>query len=104
MIAVERYRRSNNRWPDALTDLVPAYLPKVPLDPFDGTLLRYHRFDDGVVIYSVGPDGQDNGGKLDKNPTKEGTDQGVRLWDVPKRRQPPKPPKQTDREPGHEGD
>jgi hypothetical protein len=95
MIAVERYRQANNRWPDTLTDLVPTLLPQVPLDPFDGAPLRYRRLDDGVVIYSVGPDGTDNGGKLDKNPTKEGTDLGLRLWDVPQRRQPPKPPEQT---------
>jgi hypothetical protein len=60
--------------------------------------------DDGVVIYSVGADGKDNGGKLDKNPTKDGTDRGFRLWDVPKRRQPPKPPKPLAGHPGHERD
>ena len=104
MVALERYRRANRRWPESLNDLVPTYLPNVPLDPFSGTSLRYRRLDDGVVIYSVGPDGQDNGGNLDKNPTKEGTDLGFRLWDVPKRRQPPKPPKQPDGEPSHERD
>jgi hypothetical protein len=48
--------------------------------------------DDGVVIYSIGPDGKDNGGKLGKDPTKEGSDLGLRLWDISQRRQPPKPP------------
>jgi hypothetical protein len=102
MVAVERYRRATNRWPDALIDLVPAYLPSVPLDPFAGTPLHYRRLDDGVVIYSFGPDGKDNGGNLDepdepfelihrwKKATDEGTDLGFRLWDVPQRRQLPK--------------
>jgi hypothetical protein len=47
--------------------------------------------DNGVVIYSIGPDRQDNGGTLDNNPHKVGTDVGFRLWSVPQRRQPPKP-------------
>src|SRR5207248_5771811 len=92
MIAVERYRRVNNRWPDTLTDLVPTFLPNMPLDPFDGKPLRYRRLDDGVVIYSISSDGKDNGGKFDKDPAKAGSDLGVRLWDVPQCRQPPKPP------------
>jgi hypothetical protein len=89
MVAVERYRRANNCWPDNLMDLVPQFLSKVPLDPFDATLLRYRRLDDGVVVYSIGPDGEDNGGTFDKDPNKQGTDVGFRLWDVPRRRQPP---------------
>jgi hypothetical protein len=92
MIAVEHYRRANNRWPGSLTDLVPAHLQEVPLDPYDGAPLRYRRFDEGVVVYSVGPDGQDNGGMLDKVATTAGTDLGFRLWDVQGRRQPPNPP------------
>jgi hypothetical protein len=89
LVAVERYRRAKNRWPDGLSQLVPAYLLKVPLDPFAGNPLRYRSVDDGIVIYSVGPDGEDNGGKFDRDLMKPGTDLGFRLWDVPKRRQPP---------------
>jgi hypothetical protein len=104
MVAVERFRRANQRWPRALRELVPGYLSQVPLDPFDAAPLRYARREDGVVIYSIGPDGQDNGGTLDKNPHKVGADVGFRLWNVPQRRQPPKPPKQSDGGPSHERD
>jgi hypothetical protein len=89
MVAIERYRRAKKRWPDMLTDLVPAYLSNVPLDPFDGAPIRYRPLNDGVAIYSVGLDGNDDGGKLDRNPMKQGTDLGVRLWDVSQRRQLP---------------
>jgi hypothetical protein len=42
----------------------------------------------------VGPDGKDNGGKIDPQmPHREGADLGFRLWEVAKRRQPPQPPK-----------
>jgi hypothetical protein len=91
IVAVERYRLANKRWPDSLISLVPAYLPRMLLDPYTGEPLRYRRLDDGVVIYSVGRDGQDNGGKL-ADATEIETDLGFRLWDVPQRRQPPKSP------------
>jgi hypothetical protein len=92
--AAERYRLAQNRWPDSPDALVSAgYLSAVPTDPYDGKPLRWRRLDDGVVIYSIGPDGEDNGGKLDRNnPTAAGTDLGFRLWDVSRHRQPPPPP------------
>lgn len=89
-LAAERYRLAKGRWPPALADLVPDYLAQVPNDPYDGQPLRLRRLDDGLVIYSVGPDLADNGGTLDrKNPIAKGTDLGFRLWDVPRRWQPP---------------
>jgi hypothetical protein len=88
-LAVERYRLKHQRWPDSPSSLVPDYLEEVPTDPHDGNHLRYRRLADGVVIYSVGPDQQDNGGNLTRNPTAPGTDIGFRLWNVDKRRQPP---------------
>jgi hypothetical protein len=91
-LAVERYRQARGDWPASLDKLVPGYLAFVPLDPLDGKPLRYRRLADGVVVYSVGPDREDNGGTLDRdNPTRAGTDLGYRLWDVKQRRQPPKP-------------
>jgi hypothetical protein len=94
-LACERYRRDHGGWPESIDKLCPKYLDAVPSDPFDGQPLRYHRLDDGVVIYSVGPDGADNGGKLDReHPNQPGADIGFRLWDVARRRQPPRPKEQ----------
>lgn len=91
-LAAERYRRDNGRWPATLEELVPTYLDRVPLDPFDGKPLRLGRFAEGIVIYSVGVDQVDNGGNLDlKNPQAKGSDLGFRLWDVKLRRQPARP-------------
>jgi hypothetical protein len=39
------------------------FLPAVPLDPFDGAPLRYKPLVKGYVVYSIGPDGHDDGGK-----------------------------------------
>jgi type II secretory pathway pseudopilin PulG len=62
-IAVEHYRLLQGRLPDNLSELTPQFLPNVPIDPFDGALLRYHRLANGYVIYSVDRDGHDDGGR-----------------------------------------
>jgi hypothetical protein len=90
-LAAERYRRAHGRWPEQLDDLTPELLPAVPLDPFDGRPLRCARLDDGLVLYSVGFDGKDDGGRLAANwASNQDGDLGFRLWDVPHRRQPPR--------------
>ena len=62
-LAIERYRLAKGTLPDALGELVPAYLEAVPKDPFDGEELRYRRLETGYVVYSIGEDGRDDGGK-----------------------------------------
>jgi hypothetical protein len=90
-LAVERYRQHGD-WPKSLAQLTPELLKEVPLDPFDGRPLRYRRLADGVVIWSVGLDGKDNGGRLYNGALDfEGKDLGFRLWDVRHRRRPPQP-------------
>jgi hypothetical protein len=90
-VAVERFRLQHGRWPQRLVELCPGFLKEVPVDPFAGQPLRFRRLDDGVVIYSVGLDGIDNGGNVQrhKSPDEPGTDLGFQLWDVEKRRQSP---------------
>ena len=68
-----------------MSTLTPS-LPSVPLDPLDGKPLRYHQYPEGVVVYSISTDGKDDGGKFDSlNTYREGTDLGIRLWNVDKR-------------------
>jgi hypothetical protein len=88
-VALERYRRDHGRWPDRLDALVPKYLALVPKDPQDGKPLRYKHRPDGVIVYWIGADGTDDGGKRDRlNWMAKGTDEGFQLWDVTRRRQP----------------
>lgn len=63
VLAIERYRLKKGDWPKTLTDLVPEYLQDVPEDPFDGVPLRYQRLDGGFIVYSVGWDRIDDGGR-----------------------------------------
>jgi hypothetical protein len=89
-LAAERYWLRHGAWPQTTAKLVPEFLPDLPLDPFDGQPLRYKRLPDGVVIYSVGADGIDDGGRISPTLMQQPmTDIGVRLWDVNRRRRPP---------------
>lgn len=59
-LAIARYRRRYGHLPARLADLVPLYLPAVPRDPFQpATALRW----DHGKLWSVGPDGTDDGGR-----------------------------------------
>lgn len=62
-LAVERYRLAFGELPDTLADLVPTYIEAVPKDPFDGDDLRYKKVKTGYVVYSIGEDKSDDGGK-----------------------------------------
>jgi len=68
-LGVQRYRLASGKFPDKLADLVPTYLQSVPEDPFDGNELRYKKLDTGFVVYSIGDDLSDDGGK-EKPPRK----------------------------------
>jgi hypothetical protein len=61
--ALQAYHADHGRYPGTLGELSPAYLSAVPNDPFAlNTPLRYTRNGTSYVLYSVGPDGIDNGG------------------------------------------
>lgn len=99
-LAAERFRREKNVWPDNIDQLCPQYLATVPLDPFDGKPLRYRRVQDGALAYSVGQGGVENGRNLDRQqPAQPGANIDFLLWDVSKRRQPPKPKSRKEEEP-----
>ena len=68
-LAVESYRETLGHLPDKLADLAPIYLNSVLTDPFDGQPLRYKKLAKGYVVYSVGEDGNDDGGDEKKDIT-----------------------------------
>jgi hypothetical protein len=53
-VALERYRRAHgNDYPDALSALVPEYLPAAPVDPFQGHILAYQKRGQGYILRSA---------------------------------------------------
>jgi hypothetical protein len=63
--ALAAYRADRGAYPDKLAALTPTYRAKLPQDPFGGFASAYHyrREGDGFLLYSVGMNGRDDGGK-----------------------------------------
>jgi hypothetical protein len=62
--ALERYRLTHGRFPESLDALVPQFIAKLPYDVITGLSLKYRRTTDGqFVLYSVGWNQKDDGGK-----------------------------------------
>lgn len=63
-LALERYRKAHDgQYPDSLAALVPDFMASVPLDPFDGKPLRFVKRPAGYIVYSPGPDRDDDQGR-----------------------------------------
>jgi hypothetical protein len=61
-VAVERYRHQYGKLPASLSDLCPAYINSLPLDPFTGKELLLSQDEQSYVVYSVGANRIDDGG------------------------------------------
>ncbi len=62
-LAIESFRLKNKKLPDSLEELIGDYFEEVPLDPFDSKQMRYKQLERGFVVYSIGEDLIDDGGK-----------------------------------------
>jgi hypothetical protein len=80
---LQAYRAVHGRFPAELEALVPLFLPRVPIDPWDGKPIKYrlteegetiqvHYFNrkpdtapaNGFILYSIGGDRLDQGGRV----------------------------------------
>lgn len=63
-LALHAYHAEHGRYPTTLAELTPSYLHAIPADPFalSGSP-QYQQKDDGYLLYSVGPNGTDDGGR-----------------------------------------
>lgn len=81
LLSLERYRTANGSYPSALAE---GRMPGCEFgdDPFSGKPLVYRRQGDGFVLYSIGEDLKDNGGKRPPkdNRSAPGTDL---VWAMP---------------------
>ena len=63
-LALRAYKLDHGADPLTLSALVPGYLQAVPADPFAlSGPLHYKHLGMKPLLYSVGPDGKDDGGK-----------------------------------------
>ena len=85
-IAATEFRVAHDSLPEKADSLVPDFLPCLPKDAFlDTSRIRYSSKDNGVAIYSVGPNGKDDGGpgpQMDNGQTKT-DDVGIFLRQAP---------------------
>jgi len=64
ILGVMRYQKETGRYPTDLNELVAAgYLNRLPIDPYSGGPLVYRRNDGGFLLYGLGPNLKDDGGK-----------------------------------------
>lgn len=85
-LALERFRNAQHRYPEKLDELVPQFLPALVNDPMDGQPYRYRRTPEGrYLIYSVGLNGKDDGGKtvLKEKSSAQDVTQGDWVWQYP---------------------
>ena len=61
--ALRAYHADHGAFPANMKALIPAYLKKMPPDPFAAEQkLKYQHSEKSYLLYSVGPDGNDDGG------------------------------------------
>ena len=84
-LALARYHSDHGAYPPALKELTPKYIEKLPPDPFAGGPFRYRRQGKGYLLYSVGSNRKDDGGRnkwldfaAEDDPDYEGDDIGIR--------------------------
>jgi hypothetical protein len=70
--ALAAWKLEKGKYPQRLSELVPAFFQTLPADPFSGTEFRYLVTPDAshYGIYSVGPDKTDDGAKVLYDPSK----------------------------------
>jgi len=88
VLALKRWRLEKGQYPMSLNELVMAgYLEQVPMDPYSDKRVIYKKTDDSFVLYSLGPDFDDDGGvenpKDSQKRRPEGPGDEV-FWPVPK--------------------
>lgn len=71
--ALRAYRLEHGSYPESLAPLAPRYLAHVPDDPFAlSSPVRYRRVKAAYVLYSLGPDGKEDGGTAIRDVSKTG--------------------------------
>ncbi|MCX8108236.1 MAG: hypothetical protein N3G20_05460, partial [Verrucomicrobiae bacterium] len=81
--ALERYYLSKGQYPESLSELVPGFISRIPVDPVNGAPLRYKSGDGkSYLLYSVGVDCTDDGGRrIPQNQRRKEIPSGDWVWE-----------------------
>jgi hypothetical protein len=77
--ALAVYRAKHGVYPKQLSDLTPDVQDQLTADPYGSGPFKYRQTDDGYLLYSVGKNGQDEGGSHGDQHIFE----GIPLYDLP---------------------
>ncbi len=81
-LALRTYRADHGEWPVELSELVPDYLGAIPHDPMSSQPFVYRPEEPEFVLYSLGFDGEDDGGRCGNLTQVPDTRRGNRGFDV----------------------
>jgi competence protein ComGC len=88
VLAIKRYREEKGQYPISLSELVAAgYIEQVPMDPYSDKRVIYKKTDDSFVLYSLGPDFDDDGGVENPEDSQKRRQEGPGdevFWPIPK--------------------
>jgi type II secretory pathway pseudopilin PulG len=82
-LALADYRDEHGKFPETLEALGPKFLERIPLDPMWGEPFVYKKTDAGCLLYGVGQNGQDDGGRT-MNEFDDADDLAIGLTIAPK--------------------
>ena len=69
VLGVLRYKKDRGRYPTGPDELVESgYISQLSRDFYSNGPMQYKITDDGFMLYSVGLNFEDNGGKMGTNP------------------------------------
>jgi hypothetical protein len=80
-LASQLHYRAHGRLPKKLEELTGGYFRDVPIDPYcpTGAPLHYRRDGDDAIVWSIGENGTDDGGDIDRIESYRNRDFGVRI-------------------------
>lgn len=83
-IALQAYKKKHGSYPDTLNPLVGSCITKLPDDPFalTGTFL-YKKSGKSYILYSIGPDTKDDGGRMIDSGIKSSNNSNERYFAKP---------------------
>jgi hypothetical protein len=81
--ALERYRLAHGEYPERLDALAPEFVSAPPHDVIGGEPYHYLRTKDNFVLYSVGWNEQDDGGRLGMKGRSSDLSAGDWVWGIP---------------------